>query len=126
MFMKNKFTGVMNVFKFSYMQILKSKVFIISTLIFMAAALLALPISTAISRAGKDEVKIRSGTYRCLKFVPVVQEGRIFKAEEDMIVWISDDKNRIPILAQAKVLVGSIKMQLVKYDNLSHPIAKIK
>ena len=56
MLMKNKFTGVMNVFKFSYMQILKSKVFIISTLIFMAVALLALPISTAISRAGKDEV----------------------------------------------------------------------
>ena len=75
---------------------------------------------------GTEEVKIRSGTYRCLKFVPVVQQGRIFKAEEDMIVWITDDKNRIPILAQAKFLVGSIKMQLVKYDNLAHPIAKIK
>lgn len=75
---------------------------------------------------GREEVKIRAGTFRCLKFVPVVQEGRIFKAEEDMIVWITDDKNRIPILAQAKVLVGSIKMQLVKYDNLAHPIAKIK
>lgn len=75
---------------------------------------------------GREDVKIRAGTFRCLKFVPVVQEGRIFKEEEDMIVWITDDKNKVLVLAQAKVLVGSIKMQLVKYDNLAHPIAKIK
>jgi hypothetical protein len=74
---------------------------------------------------GKENLKSRTGTYRCLKFVPVVQEGRIFKEEEDMTVWITDDKNRIPVLAQAKVLVGSIKMELVEYRNLSNPIAKI-
>ncbi len=74
---------------------------------------------------GREEVEIRSGTYRCLKFVPVVQEGRIFKEEEDMTVWITDDKNKIPVLAKAKVLVGSIKMELVEYNNLANPIAKI-
>lgn len=55
--MKSKFTGVWNVFKFSYIQTVKSKAFIISTAIFMAIGLLALPISTAISRAGKDEAQ---------------------------------------------------------------------
>lgn len=40
-----------------------------------------------------------------------------------MTVWISDDKNKIPILAQAKVLVGSIKMELVDYKNLANPIS---
>ncbi|MFT7079023.1 MAG: hypothetical protein ACJAZC_000551 [Cryomorphaceae bacterium] len=74
---------------------------------------------------GKENLKSRTGTYRCLKFVPVVQEGRVFKEEEDMTVWITDDKNKIPVLAQAKVLVGSIKMELVEYHNLSNPIAKI-
>jgi len=74
---------------------------------------------------GKEKLKSRTGTYRCLKFVPVVQEGRIFEEEEDMIVWVTDDKNKIPVLAQAKVLVGSIKMELVEYRNLSNPIAKI-
>jgi len=74
---------------------------------------------------GKEQLKSRTGTYRCLKFVPVVQEGRIFEKEEDMTVWITDDENKIPVLAKAKVLVGSIKMELVEYDNLSNPIAKI-
>ena len=74
---------------------------------------------------GREELKSRTGTYRCLKFVPVVQEGRIFEEEEDLTVWISDDKNKVPILAKAKVLVGSIKMELVEYANLVNPIAKV-
>ncbi|MEZ4807370.1 MAG: DUF3108 domain-containing protein [Flavobacteriales bacterium] len=73
---------------------------------------------------GKETIKLRNGKYRCLKFQPVVQEGRIFKGNDDLNVWITDDGNRIPVLAQAKVLVGSIKMELSGYEGLVHPIAK--
>ncbi|MEZ4740831.1 MAG: DUF3108 domain-containing protein [Flavobacteriales bacterium] len=73
---------------------------------------------------GKETIKLRSGKYRCLKFQPVVQEGRVFKGNDDLNVWITDDGNRIPVLAQAKVLVGSIKMELTGYEGLVHPIAK--
>jgi hypothetical protein len=55
----------------------------------------------------------------------VVQKGRIFKKEEDMTAWISDDKNRIPVRAQAQVLVGSIKMDLCGYSGLANPIALV-
>lgn len=74
---------------------------------------------------GKEVVKLRNGKYRCMKFQPVVQEGRIFKGNDDLNVWITDDGNRIPVLAQAKVLVGSIKMELSSYEGLVHPIAKL-
>ena len=74
---------------------------------------------------GTEEVKMREGTFRCMRFVPVVQEGRIFKTEEDMSVWITDDKNKIPILVKSKLLVGSIKMEMVQYEGLRNPIAKI-
>ncbi len=73
---------------------------------------------------GKETIKLRTGKYRCLKFQPVVQEGRIFKGNNDLNVWITDDGNKIPVLAQAKVLVGSIKMELSEYEGLAHPIAK--
>lgn len=73
---------------------------------------------------GKETIKLRNGKYRCLKFQPVVQEGRIFKGNDDLNVWITDDGNRIPVLAQAKVLVGSIKLELTGYEGLSHTIAK--
>ena len=73
---------------------------------------------------GKETIKLRNGKYRCMKFQPVVQEGRIFKGNDDLNVWITDDGNRIPVLAQAKVLVGSIKMELSAYHGLAHPIAR--
>ena len=73
---------------------------------------------------GRETIKIRNGKYRCLKFQPMVQKGRIFKSNDDLNVWISDDGNRIPILVQAKILVGSIKMELSGYEGLANPIAK--
>lgn len=73
---------------------------------------------------GKETIKLRNGKYRCLKFQPVVQEGRIFKTNDDLNVWITDDANHIPVLAQAKVLVGSIKMELSGYEGLANPIAR--
>lgn len=73
---------------------------------------------------GKETIKIRNGRYRCLKFQPVVQEGRVFKTNEDLNVWITDDPNHVPVLAQAKVLVGSIKVELTGYEGLTSPIAK--
>ncbi|MBK8500035.1 MAG: DUF3108 domain-containing protein [Flavobacteriales bacterium] len=73
---------------------------------------------------GKETIKLRNGKYRCMRFQPVVQEGRVFKGNDDLNVWITDDGNKIPVLAQAKVLVGSIKMELSAYEGLAHPIAK--
>ncbi len=73
---------------------------------------------------GKETIKIRNGKYRCLKFQPLVQKGRVFKSNDDLNVWISDDGNHIPILVQAKILVGSIKMELSGYEGLANPIAK--
>jgi Protein of unknown function (DUF3108) len=74
---------------------------------------------------GKETVSIRNGKYRCLKFQPMVQKGRIFKSNEDLNVWVTDDANRIPVLVQAKILVGSIKMELSGYSGLANPIAKL-
>lgn len=80
---------------------------------------------TKIKYLGKQNVKIKKGKYRCMKFAPVVQEGRVFTSEEDLTIWITDDKNRIPILAKAKIKVGSLKMHLVKWENLKNSMAKV-
>ncbi len=74
---------------------------------------------------GKETISLRKGKFRCMKFVPVVQEGRIFKDSEDLQVWITDDENKIPILAKAEILVGSIKMEVVEYEGLAHAISKV-
>jgi hypothetical protein len=74
---------------------------------------------------GREDVEIKLGTFKCLKFRPIVQKGRVFKHEEDLNVWLTDDDNHIPIKGQADVLVGSIKLELTSYSNLANPISKI-
>ncbi len=75
---------------------------------------------------GKETVTTDLGTFRCLKFRPIVQKGRVFKHEEDLNVWITDDKNHVVIKGQADVLVGSIKAELTNYTGLANPISKVE
>lgn len=74
---------------------------------------------------GKDIITCDIGTFRCLKFRPIVQKGRIFKQEDDLNVWLTDDKNHVPLRAQAKLMVGSIKLDIVDAKNLANPTSKI-
>ena len=73
----------------------------------------------------RETVTTDAGTFRCLKFRPIVQKGRVFKKEEDLNVWISDDRNHIPVMGQANILVGSVKMELTGYSGLANPVAKV-
>ena len=75
---------------------------------------------------GRETITTKKGKFRCLKFRPLLQEGRIFKEQEDMTVWVSDDKNKIPIRAQTDILVGSIKMDLVDFSGLANEPAIVK
>jgi len=77
-----------------------------------------------IKYVGKETIKSDVGKVRCIKFRPVLQKGRIFKKEEDLKVWISDDKNHIPIRAQADILFGSLKIDLMEYSGLANEMAK--
>jgi hypothetical protein len=75
---------------------------------------------------GKEEIKTSLGKFNSLKFRPMVEEGRVFKEEEDMTLWLSDDANKVPIRLKTNLVVGSIKMDLVNHKNLSVPLNEIK
>ena len=70
---------------------------------------------------GKEIIESKFGMISCLKFRPVVQSGRIFKEQESVTLWVSDDNNRLPIRLQADILIGSIKADLESFKNLKHP-----
>ncbi len=69
---------------------------------------------------GKETVKTKFGKVKCLKFRPMVQSGRVFKEQESLSLWVSNDDNRIPIRIKADLTVGSIKADLDGYNNLKH------
>lgn len=72
---------------------------------------------------GKETIKTQLGKFRCHRFDPVVEVGRIFESEDDMTVWISADANKVPIRVSFDMIVGSVRCDLTGYKNLSHSLA---
>lgn len=70
---------------------------------------------------GREDIKTKFGVVSTMIFKPLVQSGRIFKEQESLTIWISDDYNKIPIRIKASLLVGSLKADLEEYKGLNNP-----
>lgn len=71
----------------------------------------------------EKEVNIKgSGKYNTLRFSPQLITGELFKEGDEMKIYVSDDKNRIPLLIESPVSVGSVKAVLKSYSGLRHPM----
>lgn len=73
---------------------------------------------------GRENIKTKFGTVASMIFKPYVFSGRVFKEQESVTVWISDDDNKIPLRIQANLVVGSIKADLESYKGLRFPLKK--
>lgn len=69
---------------------------------------------------GKEDLDTKFGLVPTLIFRPLVQSGRVFKEEESLTVWISDDDNKIPVSIKASLAVGSIKADLDAFKGLKY------
>ena len=73
---------------------------------------------------GKAELETDFGTFKCLQFRPMVQEGRVFKEEDGMTIWVSDDENKIPIRVETALMVGSLRMDIISFKGITKPLNK--
>ncbi len=74
---------------------------------------------------GKEDVKLELGTFSCMRFQPLVVTGNVFSQPYPMDIWITDDKNHIPLLIKSAVIIGSVKLELVEYKGLANPITSM-
>src|SRR3989304_575092 len=75
---------------------------------------------------GKERISVTAGTFDCIIVEPLVQEGGLFKSEGSIVVWLSDDKLRLPIKVKTKVVIGSIDAELTKYEGLAGKLTSKK
>ncbi|WP_292008500.1 DUF3108 domain-containing protein [Chryseobacterium sp.] len=71
---------------------------------------------------GTENLKTKFGTINCLKIIPSVKSGRVFKEKEGVTMWVSNDANHIPILLKAELAVGSLKASIDSYKNVKYPL----
>lgn len=80
---------------------------------------------SVIRYVGKEDVMLEIGTFRCLRFQPLVVTGNVFSQPYPMDIWITDDKNHIPLLIKSAVIVGSVKLELTDYKGLANPLTSM-
>ncbi len=74
----------------------------------------------------KEIISTKYGKIRTWRIQPLVQKGRVFEGQESLTIWISDDRNKIPIRIKASLAVGSLKADLEEFKGLANPFTMIK
>jgi hypothetical protein len=74
---------------------------------------------------GREEITTQYGKFKVIKIAPLLVKGSVFDGGEKMIVYVTDDKNHIPVRIETPLLVGKIKVDMVGYENLRHTMTAL-
>lgn len=78
----------------------------------------------AIEYVGEEIKKIpKLGSFRTIKLSIVPVDGNVFKGEQTISLWISADKNKIPVFMESPVSMGAVQARLSEYSDLKYPLA---
>lgn len=62
---------------------------------------------------GRERIQVPAGTFDCIAIEPSLKAGGIFKNNGRLVIWITDDQRRMPVLMRSKLTIGSISVILV-------------
>ncbi len=71
---------------------------------------------------GTETIRTRKGRFHALKFSPVSEPGRVFSSEDDITLWLSNDRNRVPLRVSLNMVLGSIRADLIEANGLRHDL----
>ena len=72
---------------------------------------------------GKEVKRIPGfGTFNTAKFAVKLIAGTVFKGDKEMILWISDDENKIPLGFEVEIIIGKLFGTLKSTENLKFPM----
>ncbi len=82
------------------------------------------PTTLQLMAQGKGIIKARDGkSYHCSKFIIKMNNTvSMFKANSNVVVWFTADKNKVPVYIEAELKVGSVKIYLKDANGLLNPM----
>ncbi len=64
---------------------------------------------------GTETIDTEIGRKECYVVSPQVPKGKLLKGSEDLKIYITKDKNRLPIYAEFELVLGALKCELTSY-----------
>jgi hypothetical protein len=56
----------------------------------------------------KEQIKVPAGTYDCILVEPMFRSDSVFKQQGKLLVWLTDDEYKVPVLMKSQIIIGSI------------------
>jgi hypothetical protein len=63
----------------------------------------------------RETVEVPAGKFACVVVEPKLKSEGIFKSKGSILVWLTDDERRLPVMVRSKVPVGAISVRLTDY-----------
>ena len=61
---------------------------------------------------GREKITTPAGVFSCVAIEPILRAGGIFKNKGRLVIWLTDDERRMPVMMRSKVAIGSINVIL--------------
>lgn len=65
---------------------------------------------------GRENLKTKLGVIKSIVLSPIMPENSLFDGENSVKVWISDDRNKVPLKIKANMFVGAVEIDITKYE----------
>jgi hypothetical protein len=74
----------------------------------------------------KEKLKVKHvGEFDCLKFSLLLIEGEVFEEGENMLLWVTNDKNHLPIYIESPIIIGTVKARISNIVNNRYSFTSI-
>ena len=75
----------------------------------------------------REEKAVRGlGKFNTLRFSPQLVSGNVFSENAQMKLWASDDANKIPLMIESPVAIGTVKIVLKSWKGLKYDLTAKK
>ncbi len=63
-------------------------------------------------------IKTKFGKIRVIKLNPVMPNNKLFKGDDSVRIWVSDDDNKVPVKVEVDLWIGALEMDLKSFKGL--------
>jgi len=66
----------------------------------------------------KERISTPAGKFDTILIEPILIEGKSLKEEERLLMWLTDDENKVPVKIKSRIAVGSLLAKLKKMEGV--------
>ncbi len=63
----------------------------------------------------REKVKTQFGEWDCILYEPQTKEKGVFGRDGKLLIWVSDDETRMPVMIKSRMSIGSLTFRIARF-----------